>query len=245
MLLNVFFIMLSFLSFSGLGQPIAKAQQEKRSVTPHIITLFIERTADIGLPPSPEHILGKVTRAGAPGRLYIDGQLRRKNVQGIYAVYMGWATHSDINGQILFPRSTPASSITLVVTRSLQPVLTHERLIHHFRASFDEPAEYYQFQLSTEQEEPSWNVYKQETPSDRVIPADAIVIIAKPNQMLIHEGTFSTVKSLNLILPTLYARPNLIAGVNALHFLKVNRYFAPVQYNWRYGTARYGVIITP
>jgi hypothetical protein len=88
-------------------------------------------------------------------------------------------------------------------------------------------------------------VTKVEMPANREIPIDAVVLIARPDQAFIKEGVFPTIKTPNFVLPPVYVQPNLTPGINALHFLKINRYFAPISFVQRHGTARYGTIIMP
>jgi hypothetical protein len=233
-------------AFCKTGRAQALAQGEGRIATPHIITFFIERSRE--LPQAPDHtIIKKITGPGSRDRSFLKNQLRRRAITGIYATYMGWVATSDINGQILFPRKHAGTTITFIVTRSVQPVLISPTLVHHFVAGADEPVAYYSFELAQDPKTHiyQWHVRKTPTPADRVIPAAAIVLLAKPEQIIIHEGIFPSIKSPNLILPTIYATANLTAGINALHFLKVNRYFAPVVSSWRYGTARYGLTLMP
>lgn len=250
------YTIMGYLLMLSMGIPLQPAlgpafkpqsKQESRAAIPHIITFFIERTEEIPVPPSSDHIIHTITRPGFPGYSFISNQLKPKNVQGVYALYKGWATHSDVNGQIMFPRGHDQGVITLVVTRSLQPVLISQNIIHHFIADIDEPVEYYHYDLqeAPHSKNPAWAVYKIQPPADRIIPTDAIVLIAQPEQIEIHEGYFPSFKSPNLILPTIYARPGLTTGTNALTFLRYNRYFAPVKFAWRHGTARYATIIVP
>jgi hypothetical protein len=75
------------------------------------------------------------------------------------------------------------------------------------------------------------------------VPTDAIVLLTKPEHIHIPTGTFEAIKSNNMILPTIYARGQLTPNINALHFADINRFFSPVEYAWRFGKARYALMV--
>ncbi len=218
---------------------------QARTAALHLITFFIERHHNEKVAEEPVSAIRKITKPGNGDRTFIENNLFKPTVDGIYATYTGWAGISDKNGQIMFPRQHDENRVTLVLTRSLQPVMSEVNLIHHWVAGFDEPVVFYDFQLKEEPEtkDLNWHVKKIPTPPSRIIPLHAVVLIASPDQMIIPEGTFPALKGGNLILPTLYAQPHFASGINAIHFLRVNRYFAPVEFAKRYATTQYAEMV--
>ncbi len=227
---------------------LAHAQQKgvvqgvSRALIPHVVTFFIER-CDQRAVCMPEKVLHSVNKAAALDRTLIEQAIRRRSVQGIFATYMGSVDTSDASGQISFLRRQLGDEVIFVVTRSLQPILSGPTTVHHFIVSKDAPVAYYRMVRDTALSK--WAVRKIKTPEDRVVPLTAIVLIAEPDQVVLPDESFITTKSPNLLLPTVYALKTLTPGINALHFLAVNRFFAPNIYARRYAQTRYGTIIVP
>jgi hypothetical protein len=139
---HAFMSVLFFLTFTLQGQPRVMRSAEGRTVIPEVITFFIEREEK--LPQGEKQdIIRRITEPGHTNRLFIEDQLRRETVQGIYSLYHGWCTYSDYNGQITFPKKHIGDRVTFVISRALQPIFLQEALIHHFRVDPDEPAAYY------------------------------------------------------------------------------------------------------
>ncbi len=220
------------------------AKQEEHLSASQIILLTIERSIAPSQP-SPETILYKIQSPGGINRMLLKARLRRKTVEGVYATYMGWYTVSDYQGHITFPRKHTEPKIMLFITRSIQPILIEDNLVHHFIIDENEPAALYECTLieKTKSGKPYWHIRKKELPHDKIIPPHAIVILAKPEHIHVAEGDFETIKSKNLILPTIYAREQLTLNINALNFADINRYFSPIEFAWRFSKARYAFIV--
>jgi hypothetical protein len=219
--------------------------QADRLPSSHLITFYIEQRAEPETKPVLPDTIKKVIKPENGTQSLIENVLIKHPVPGIYAAYLGWSTISDRNGQVILPRKHSEDRIQLVVTRSLQPVMSEELLIHHFVAGFDEPVAFYDFQFKEDpaHKKAEWTVKKIPTPPSRIIPIHAVVLIAVPDQIYVPEGTFPALKGGNLILPKIYARPNLTTDINALYFLRVNRYFAPVEYAMRYASTQYAKMV--
>jgi hypothetical protein len=213
----------------------------------HLITFFIEQGKDepVELKKEADHIVKRITKPVADSDKLLEQKMTRQKVAGVYATYLGWSATSDPNGQVIFPRKHDENRVQVVVTRSLQPVMAEENLIHHFVAGFAEPVAFYDFQYKENKAKKTaeWHVKKSSIPPSRIIPLYAVVVVASPDQIHIPEGIFPAFKGGNLILPTIYARPNLNKDVNAIQFLRVNRYFAPVEIVRRYATTQYAEMV--
>lgn len=218
----------------------------QRTATPHLITFFVERQTEEDQTETKQgDVIRKITLPTDESKIYQEKSLFNQTVDGLYATYLGWTSLSDKNGQIIFPRKHDDNRVTVVVTRSIQPVMSEETLIDHWVAGFDEPVVFYDFQLNQDPETKAlqWDVKRIPTPPTRIIPLYAVVIIASPDQLTIQEGSFPALKGGNLIMPTLYANSQFDPGMNAIHFLKINRYFAPVELAKRYGTTQYAEVV--
>lgn len=208
-----------------------------------IILLTIERSIQPSVSPT-ESILYKIESPSRLNRMLLKAQLRRQSVEGLYATYRGWYTVSDYLGRITFPRKTADPKLTLIITRGIEPILLQENLVHHFIIDDVEPADAYSFVYDdTTKDNPVWHVSRQPIPQNHVVPSDAIVLFTKPEHIDIPTGTFPAIKGQNLILPTIYARGQLTPNINALHFADINRFFSPIEYAWRFGKARYAVMV--
>ncbi len=218
----------------------------ERMPSSHLIAFSIENGDEPVKPlDNIDSEIKKVIKPGDGARLLLQSNLKHHPRAGVYATYLGWSALSDRNGQVILPRKHDEDRVQLVITRSLQPVMSEEVVIHHFVAGFDEPVAFYDFYFKEDYSKKTaqWTVKKIPTPPSRIIPLNAVVLIAAPDQMYIKEGTFPALKGGNLILPTLYARSNLTPGKNAIYFLRINRYFAPVEYAWRFATTQYAKLV--
>jgi hypothetical protein len=230
-----------------IGKPAIQAAGHQLSAA--VITFFIERVAENRVPSATlltEEELSDLIAPGEPGRVFIAGSLVRRALAGVYATYRGWCAHSDYHGQITFPRVSSCPDLLVLVTRGLYPVLTLDTTVHHFIVRPGEPGQAYHLHRHehTPERPALWSVKKVPLPENRVIPVDALVLIALPEQIYLKEGCFPTSTGPNLFLPVVYAQhPTL--GINALYFLNVNRYFSPITFAWRYGKDRFAALIMP
>ena len=212
------------------------------SVSAPVISVVIERTTE-PVRQSREDFLSQFGQPGYIDHMELKNKLRRRSVDSIYATYMGWCTMTDVNGRITFPRRHDKNEIILVFTRTLIPVLIDDNLVHHFVSG--EPVAYYRLEIAERghNKEKYWKITQLPTPSDYVVPLYALVIIAKPEQIVIDDRFAPIIRGADLILPTLYAKPTLTPAMNALHFLKVNRYFSPVEFALRFAPQRYAKMV--
>jgi len=210
------------------------------TASPHIITVFIKPYYVFNSPDAHK----KLKKPGAITRTLLKHSLRGPQ-QGIYATYAGFVTHSDINGQISFPRKHEQEEITYVLTQKIKPVIIKGNTVNYFVAtSADETAFFSLKRLSDAQKNLYyWRVKRIETPTNKRIPVFALQFFVKPHHLFIEEGDFVTENSPHLFLPPIYTTKALTAGANALLFLKVSKFFSPIKFAYNYTTERYATLI--
>ncbi len=235
-----------------MQQAQQKAQQDgKRAQSSSIITFFIKPyPQEITTGESSEQkedIQSIDITPGAVNRALLRNKTSHRRYQGIYATYSGFSAYSDGNGQITFPRKHTSELITLVVTPHMQPIIFQGTSVQYFTIDPDTPAAWYTFTrgINPLDNKLSWLIRSVSIPKNRRIPAHAIVINAQPQEIIIHEGLTPTYPSPNMILPDIYAANSISTTLDALSFLQVNRYFAPVKTIYAYGTNRYAVLAMP
>lgn len=167
-------------------------------------------------------------------------------IHGIYVIYHGMVTHSDFNGQVIFPLQQMSDTLQVIVTNAIRPVLLFGNTVHHLELEADHPAAFYTYHRTVDEEEKTyrWEIKKNQTPPKKHIPDDALVIIAKPSDIIMHEGLFITEKSANVILPPLSVVDTLLTTDLAFQFLKVAKFFEPVHKAWSFAPDRYATLIT-
>ncbi len=106
-------------------------------------------------------------------------------------------------------------------------------------------AAFYTYTQQTVNGQLVWHTQKIKTPTNLSIPPQAIVIIADPSEIIIHEGFTSTAHSASLILPTVYTKKSINLDKDALLFLNINRYFDPTKKVVNYSQDRYASMVQP
>lgn len=187
----------------------------------------------------------EVKNPGFMNRHTIRACLKNLKQQGINVVYYGMATHSDAHGQITFPRKHTTNDALLVITNKPKPVLGQGVTVNRWVVGPDTPVAVYHVTQQTIRKQLVWHIQKMDIPQDRIIPIQAIVIIADPNEIIIHEGISSTVASPSLILPTLYTKNGINLDLDELLFLNINRYFSLAKKVVNYSKDRYARMVQP
>ena len=180
-------------------------------------------------------------------RLMLQHSLRPLTYPGMYATYAGFVTHSDANGQITFPRKSLNDDLTLVVTARLQPSIVHGDTVQKLFLRQGFSAAYYHFQRMTDPDSKTsyWNITPIPTPADGTIPGLAVVLLADPEHIIVPQEQIVTISGPTLFLPTLYATKDMDAGLTALSFLKISKYFSLVNMAYQTGNDRYDSVIVP
>ena len=166
-------------------------------------------------------------------------------VAGIYVLYMGLLTHSDVNGEVLFPRKQSDDTILMVITNGIVPVFLSGATIHHHEVRETADAAFYTFtrNYTKKTDKHTWLVTKIAPPTKKRIPDNAVVIIAKPEQIDIIEGELETGDSANFVLPDVYVTTEITTPINVLSILKYNKFFAPVYKSFAYAPGRYATML--
>ena len=221
--------------------PLALAQQ---SSAPHIITLFFKPALKQYCQGGACDLLEHMHIPGYLNRVILNQKLMAKIVSGIYVSHAGLVAHSDSNGQVAFPLIHPDDSFTIAITDSIKPILLFSNTVHHLETIENNPAVFYTFtRTKVEKAPPVWVVKKIDPPAGHKIPDDALVIFSQPEHIIVAEGTFHADEGQNAILPSIYINDSTPLSVNALQFIKINKFFAPIQKAYSYARDRYADVI--
>ncbi len=168
---------------------------------------------------------------------------------GLYATYYGFSSYLNSNGQITFPRKTTKDKIVLIITKQLYPIITQGQTVNYFIRLQDTPIAYYECTRHFDNvvKQYYWETRQIEAPRSSIIPVDAIVLHAKPNELYIPEGFSKTIGGQNLILPIIYPTKELNHSYSSLAFLKIKKFFAPIVPNTEIKRSgdRYSLLIQP
>jgi len=219
--------------------PLAFAQQ---STTPHIITLFFKPALKQYCQGPACELLGNLHIPGQINRIILSQNIMAQIISGIYVSYAGFVTHSDYNGQVSFPLKYAHDNFTIIVTESIKPVLLFSNTVHHLEFAENTPAVMYSFTEEKRDKKAVW-VVKKVAITDHKIPDNALIIFSQPSHIIIAEGIFKADEGPNVILPHIYVAENTPLSVNALQFVKLAKFFAPVVKAFGYAPERYADII--
>ncbi len=171
--------------------------------------------------------------------------------RGVYLIYAGYDSVINFDRKAWFPfigtGEPTGQEFTLIVTRKIKPapltlndtaITAQEEVssalainsVRYFVRTSDEAA-YYTFKriFNKKANLHYWHVAKQETPNDKIIPPYAIVIFADPAHIFVPLEPTVAVPGPNIILPTIYGTKLLTKDYNALSFVKISKYFDPIQ----------------
>jgi hypothetical protein len=215
-----------------------------RSSMPHVISFFIKPYISLDNHQSP-----KIDQS--LNRAFLASRLTPIMSHGIYALYGGFFTYSDYEGQIVIPRKHSEDTLTLIITPRITPVIIQGNTVHHFITDETSPAKWYSFervkrsQVTKDNLPALWKVTKMVPPANRIIPPYALVLLEEPDLIEVQEQEIPTTATANLILPDLYIDPDTSTAYSALNFLKISNYFAPLRKLYRYGNYRYAFVLPP
>lgn len=211
-------------------------------VSPHVITFFVRP-----LPASPNETIAKAIEEHKKRTSHFDilQPVLSKVFNlpflhaGLYASYAGTITHSSADGQILFERKSPEPKLMVLVTDSIKPIpidpLKPKTLLG-FMIDPQVPAQQYSFKRLQDPETELYEWHVTSVPVDRTarIPYDTIIIYANPNHIIVPLGSTGTTLNENFVLPDFYVTEGYNSALNALRFLKIRHYFAPVTFNYTF-----------
>lgn len=153
----------------------------------------------------------------------------RHQTAGIIALYAGYVQISDRNGQISFPRKQIKPQLTIVVTQEIIPIIIFGNTIAHWHLSEHVPAVAYSINFETD-EKIGVTFYNTSCagplPHKNHIPADTLIILADPKNIIIPIGITMAKKDPNLILPPMYVKKGIDVLKNGLFFLTISPFFS-------------------
>lgn len=212
-------------------------------VSPHIITFFVRP-----LPTSPTEAITKALEERKRRTSHHDEILQPVLSKvlnlpflhaGLYASYAGTITHSNADGQVLFERKSPEPKLMVLITDTLKPIPVDPlkpKTLLGFMVDPKSPAEQYSFNRlqDPETELYEWHVTSVPLTRNATIPYDTIIIYADPRNIIVPLGSTLTTDNENFVLPDLYVTEGYNSALNALRFLKIRHYFAPVTFNYTF-----------
>lgn len=183
---------------------------------------------------------GKISRWGLKQLLAIP-----LSTLGIIGAYAGFSTVSNSIGQLTFPRKHAKDEIIVVVTQKIKPVIVRGQTVRNFIVTPGATAQWYTFirEPAGTIPVPHWQVKPYAATETERIPADALIIFAKPEDIVIPQSPIATIGGTSLLLPTLLVTKQYRVEPNALQFLKVSKYFATVKPAYRYLPSRFATNI--
>ena len=150
---------------------------------------------------------------------------------GLYAIYGGMIQVSDAHGQITFLRKHTDEAIYLVVTTQIIPIVMFHNTIHHWEINPDISTTIYRIERDQDPQTKIffWDVQLAAMPPDNVLPANAIVLFAKPTNVYVPLGVTPTNNLPHLFLPDIYIRKGVNPVKNALFVLTINQLFGNLE----------------
>lgn len=233
MLFKKQYLVLLLIASAHTLDPQEKTPASIRRRAPHMITLFMRPYEML-----PEFRNEDTTRAELikdpywVTKKYLQSNFKyATDPRGIYITYAGFVDTIDVNRQVRFPRLTQEDEITMIITRKLIPVIIRGNTVEYSLRDPDYDTAYYSLKRMHDDKKKIdyWNVEKQELPANKKISASALIIFAEPNQIIVPLGQTTATSGPNLVLPPIYANKNLQKDYNALSFVKINRYFGPIE----------------
>lgn len=188
------------------------------------ISFFFRPEIDI------EHIGKKLTKPGNLAKYTVKGVMSPSLVEGIVVTYGGHITASDYNGEVIFPRKHSRDAMEFLITPHIIPVPWFDSTIGHWTRVSGNPATVYacEQKYNDKEENYYWEVKHIPLSPDPTIPLATIVIIARPENVMMKEEATPTNHTANLVLPDVYIKKGLKTVENAAYSLTIRHLFKPV-----------------
>lgn len=237
--------MLACIAYGLLSIYALSAQEapptEKPILSPSTISFFATFS-----PPAPSAEKAAMILS-TPGKLahsLVKEELRRP-VTGLWAAYGGMCAYSDYQGQITFPRRHIGEEITFVITQKIKPIILSGNTVTTFVVAESAPCAYFIVRRRATKDLFYWETERIDIPTSRAIPPFAIILFAKPQEIIMNNDLVITNGSPNLLLPPIEVSRATSLAVNTLLFFKVNQYFAPVVRAYRVTDNRFATLLIP
>jgi len=197
----------------------------------HVITFFIRPYPHVDQKTDNKSLLKKIGRPGKVAKYHLKKLIKSMPATGIFCTYAGFLATSNGIGQVTFPRRHTDPELSIIITNRIEPMLMAANTIHHWSIQPNEPVKQYNATRTTDDDTglTYWNVSMVDPPENRILPAQSILIFAKPKNFYIPEGTSLTSDSANLVLPTVYARRETDIATNALIVLALRQFFDSIS----------------
>lgn len=222
-------------------------------ISPHVITFFVRPLPDI-VTEVQEKAIERQTKLKEPKESTLTGSLIKNEGpsdvlnRGVYVSYAGNVARSDRDGQVIFERKTAGSKIHVIITQDIIAVPVDplkEKTIYGFVLSPKALAQHYLFEKL---QDPTtmlyfWRVTTLPAPKNKRLPYDTVVIFAHPKHVVVPLEDTITLSGENLVLPDFFTTKHLASATNAMRFLKIRQYFAPVKFEYTFAPDAYQKMI--
>jgi hypothetical protein len=189
-----------------------------------VITFFFKPLGDV------EKVVKKLKKPGNLAKHTVKGIIQPVPVAGLLVTYSGYIASSNYNGEVILPRKHYKSMMTIVVTPEMVPVALFENTYQHWDLIPGIPAKMYSCEQKYDEtkDQSYWEVKDLPFLAGNQIPVSAIVIFAKPENIVINEGITPTVRAANLVLPDVYVKKGINVVKNSSYALTIRHLFKPV-----------------
>lgn len=178
-----------------------------------------------------QNLSNKLPKPGHVAKNILHGYTRYSPVAGIFSTYAGYLASSDVYGYTAFPKKQVQPTVTIVVTERITPIFMLANTVHHWQLEPPFDAACYKMEQKTDETTQMlyWNSQEIPNPTDNVIPADALIIIADPKNIYVPIGITLAQDTPNLLLPNIYVKKGIKTSKDALYMLNLTYLFGPVK----------------
>lgn len=201
--------------------------------SPHLLGLYLSSTIAEPIVDYENRTIKKLTETEKLVKAILKTELRKRPMGGVFTTYLGFVDVLGVGAFAVFPLKHAESEVTIIVVKRMYPIITQGQTVERFIRKKSEPAAYYRLKRTKDSQSADvyWETTKIETPKDLTIPAQAIVICAKPEEIFIPEGTTTAIPGPHLFLPDIFPTPYFKRGMetDVMTFVKISPYFEPVR----------------
>jgi hypothetical protein len=154
-------------------------------------------------------------------------------IEGITALYRGYADISDTEGRLLLPRFDYIFDFPIIISERITPIFFNSTIPDHFAIPDEDEFQVYRAKGIekhndiTNTKEIHWSVEKinqQENNEYKHIPQESIVILADPKNLFFSSEPMQMDESFNVILPTLFINNTTPESLLAYHNLSLQTF---------------------
>lgn len=152
-------------------------------------------------------------------------------IPGVFIYYRGFSALSDESGVVIFPCRESDYVLYVVITQKIEMVRVNSQVPTALFVSPDENSSWYKLTANRSEETftSAWKAQKIQTPENRKIPNNALIVIASPESLYFDSQPRISTLSENFLLPPLYALRTLTRGVNSIIAMDTLLYNAPLM----------------